>query len=193
MSWKSYDNMGQKYDLKRVIPDETFDKTAYENYSPLFLSWVFPAKKSLILNIGRTSFAISYGLSFACITATIVHSVLYFWKPIKLHLRRSLREQPDIHAKLMSQCKRHFSICTGIFLRLVQTDKYLNGGMLLLSVRMANILWYRQLNLAQLWRSRSRVFVFKPGLLTCQYGLLWSLYLLVSVSTDAGFCMLIIT
>jgi len=43
----------------------------------------------------------SYGLSFMSITATIVHAIIHFRAPIKLHFKRSLREQPDVHAKLM--------------------------------------------------------------------------------------------
>jgi len=45
----------------------------------------------------------SYGLSFLSITATISHAIIHFWKPIRLQFRRSLREQPDIHAQLMSR------------------------------------------------------------------------------------------
>ena len=77
----------------------------------------------------RTTFALSYGLSFASITATvrrhscisteishpeatshlppylpqIVHALLYFRKPIRVHLSRSLGEQPDVHAQLMAR------------------------------------------------------------------------------------------
>ena len=80
---------GRPYNLTRILnPDSTFNLQAYKSYSPLFLS---------------ATFAISYGLAFASITATIVHAVLYFRKPISLHLHRSLGEQPDIHARLMSQ------------------------------------------------------------------------------------------
>ncbi|KAG6872081.1 hypothetical protein C0995_013225 [Termitomyces sp. Mi166 len=50
-----------------------------------------------------TTFAISYGLSFASITATLVHTFLYFRKQIWLQSRRALNEQPDIHARLMSR------------------------------------------------------------------------------------------
>jgi hypothetical protein len=60
----------------------------------------------MVMPTFSASFAIAYGLSFASITATIVHSALYFWKPIRIHLRRSLREQPDIHAKLMSNYRQ---------------------------------------------------------------------------------------
>ena len=49
------------------------------------------------------TFAISYGLSFASITATLTHSFLYFRKQIVAQSRRSMREQPDIHARLMAK------------------------------------------------------------------------------------------
>ncbi|KAJ8488073.1 hypothetical protein ONZ51_g3778 [Trametes cubensis] len=84
-----YDNHGRPYNLSRILNDDaTFNKEAYKAYSPLFLS---------------ATFAISYGLAFASITATIVHAALYFRKPIAVHLHRSLGEQPDIHAQLMAK------------------------------------------------------------------------------------------
>lgn len=48
------------------------------------------------------TFVMSYGLSFLSITATISHALIHFWKPVKLQLTRSLKEQPDIHARLMA-------------------------------------------------------------------------------------------
>lgn len=54
----------------------------------------------------RMTFVLSYGLSFASITALIVHSALYFVKPISIHFRRGLAEQPDIHAQLMSKYRQ---------------------------------------------------------------------------------------
>ena len=45
----------------------------------------------------------AYGLSFATITATLVHSALYFRKQIWLQVGRSLSEQPDVHARLMAR------------------------------------------------------------------------------------------
>lgn len=110
MSWKSYDNTGLEYQVERVLnEDGTFNLEQYKAYSPLFLSYVSfvqCASQLLVTPACSTSFAIAYGLSFASITATIVHSILYFWKPIQVHLRRSLREQPDIHAKLMSNYRQ---------------------------------------------------------------------------------------
>jgi len=85
----SYDNQMNTYDVKRILtPESTINLEAYHSYSPLFLS---------------TTFAISYGLSFASITATLVHAFLYFRKQIWVQARRSLHEQPDIHARLMSR------------------------------------------------------------------------------------------
>ena len=55
-STHSFDNMGLSYNVSRIIaPDLTLDVDKYHGYSPLFLP---------------TTFAISYGLSFASITGT---------------------------------------------------------------------------------------------------------------------------
>ncbi|KAI0063252.1 OPT oligopeptide transporter [Artomyces pyxidatus] len=89
MSRLSYDNTGGQYNVSRILtPEATLDLEGYKAYSPLFLS---------------VSFAISYGMNFASITATLVHSVLYFRKQIWTQARRSLNEQPDVHARLMSR------------------------------------------------------------------------------------------
>jgi len=85
----SYDNTMQTYNVTRILtPESTFDLQAYLNYSPLFLS---------------TTFALAYGLSFASITATLMHCFLYFRKQIWVQARRSMDEQPDIHARLMAR------------------------------------------------------------------------------------------
>lgn len=88
----SFNNLGKRYDVTKIINDDaSLNVAAYEAYSPLFLS---------------TTFAISYGLSFASITATITHAALYFRKQIWTQARRSIGEQPDIHARLMSKYKQ---------------------------------------------------------------------------------------
>ena len=85
----SFDNTGATYNVTRILTsDNQFNITAYEEYSPLFLS---------------TTFSLTYGLSFASITATIVHAILFFRKQIWTQARRALHEQPDIHARLMSK------------------------------------------------------------------------------------------
>lgn len=84
----SFDNTGAAYDVSRILNDDsTINLEKYHAYSPLFLS---------------TTFAISYGLSFASITATLMHTFLYFRKQIWTQSRKSMNEQPDIHARLMS-------------------------------------------------------------------------------------------
>ncbi|KAI0052774.1 small oligopeptide transporter [Auriscalpium vulgare] len=88
VSRTSFDRFGKKYNVTRIInEDASFNKEAYEAYSPLFIS---------------ASFAVSYGLSFASITATLTHTFLYYRKQIWTQARRSLSEQPDIHARLMA-------------------------------------------------------------------------------------------
>ncbi|KAI0079167.1 OPT oligopeptide transporter, partial [Panus rudis PR-1116 ss-1] len=92
LSLASFDRNGHVYNTSRVLfPDATFNKEAYEQYSPLFLP---------------IAFAVSYGVTFASITATVVHAILYFRKPISVHLHRSLKEQPDIHAQLMTRYRQ---------------------------------------------------------------------------------------
>lgn len=104
----TYDHFGKRYNVSRILnPDATFNQEAYDAYSPLFLS---------------TTFAVSYGLSFASITSTLVHALLYFRKQIWTQSRKSMEEQPDIHARLMSKYPQVpdwwyaliFSECLGI-------------------------------------------------------------------------------
>jgi OPT family oligopeptide transporter len=85
----SYDRFGKRYVVGNIINDDlSLNLQKYKEYSPLFLS---------------TTFAVSYGLSFASITATLTHAFLYYRKQIWTQARRSLSEQPDIHARLMAR------------------------------------------------------------------------------------------
>lgn len=86
----SYDRYGGPYQVKKIIDKATltFDKKAYEAYSPLFLS---------------TTFAISYGLSFAAILATIIHTILFHGKEIIQQVK--MEEKPDVHMRLMKEYK----------------------------------------------------------------------------------------
>jgi len=88
----SFDNTGAPYNVSKILTENSvLDIQKYKEYSPLFLS---------------ATFALSYAVSFASITATIVHTFLYFRKQIWVQARRSLNEQPDIHARLMSHYKQ---------------------------------------------------------------------------------------
>ncbi|OSX66500.1 hypothetical protein POSPLADRAFT_1043923 [Postia placenta MAD-698-R-SB12] len=85
----SFDRYGNTYNISAIVnEDASLNVEKYEAYSPLFLS---------------TTFAMSYGLSFASITSIITHTFLYFRKQIWIQSRRSMSEQPDIHARLMSK------------------------------------------------------------------------------------------
>ncbi|KAI0857225.1 OPT oligopeptide transporter protein-domain-containing protein [Xylaria cubensis] len=87
----TYDNTGAIYNVSRVLTAEfRLDEVAYQSYSPLFIS---------------TAFAISYGLSFAAITALVTHTFLYYSGPIWARFRNSTHEKPDIHMKLMQKYK----------------------------------------------------------------------------------------
>ncbi|KAJ7259929.1 small oligopeptide transporter [Mycena rebaudengoi] len=88
-SRSTYDNQLNSYNVSAILTDATtVDLDLYHNYSPLFIS---------------TTFAVSYGLSFASITATLMHAFLYFRKQIWVQSRRALHEQPDVHARLMAR------------------------------------------------------------------------------------------
>ncbi|KAG8831066.1 hypothetical protein FRC18_007173 [Serendipita sp. 400] len=82
----SFDNTGSIYNSTRVIIDGQFDPVAFREYSPLYIP---------------TAFALSYGLSFASLTAITVHTILWYRHDIMRQFRSSLRDETDIHARLM--------------------------------------------------------------------------------------------
>ncbi|RYP47806.1 hypothetical protein DL768_006215 [Monosporascus sp. mg162] len=87
----TYDNTGAPYNISRVLsPDFRLDEEAYKSYSPLFIS---------------TTFALSYGLSFAAISSLIVYTYLHHRKTIWAQYQNSTNEKPDIHMKLMRKYK----------------------------------------------------------------------------------------
>lgn len=68
------------------MPDDTFNETAYAEYSPLYL----PA-----------TYAVTYLLAFALSTCVLVHTVLYHGRSLLNGVRKIKVEPDDIHAKLM--------------------------------------------------------------------------------------------
>ncbi|KAK7204426.1 OPT oligopeptide transporter protein-domain-containing protein [Myxozyma melibiosi] len=87
----TYDRYQSSYNVSRILnADLTFNEDAYKDYSPLFMS---------------TTFAMSYGLSFASITATVMHTALFHGKEIMFYWKKSRNAKPDIHMKLMSKYK----------------------------------------------------------------------------------------
>lgn len=87
-----YTTNGSTYDLKRVLtPQQTLNDTAYYEYSQLRMS---------------TYFAISYGISFLALTATITHVLLWYGYDLyKLFRGGSEALKSDIHARMMERYK----------------------------------------------------------------------------------------
>ncbi|GLJ16462.1 hypothetical protein SUGI_0280270 [Cryptomeria japonica] len=85
----TYDKTGNKYGITRVLRDSAFDKSGYENYSELHLS---------------TFFAITYGIGFATLAATISHVILFYGKGIWRQTKASMtNEDMDVHTRLMKK------------------------------------------------------------------------------------------
>ncbi|CAG8654930.1 14982_t:CDS:10 [Dentiscutata erythropus] len=91
LSTHTFDKNGERYNQTRIIDPttNTLDFTAYENYSPMFMSIILVA---------------CYGYSFMQIPATIVHVILFHGKDIWNRFKKTREEEneSDIHCKMMS-------------------------------------------------------------------------------------------
>ncbi|KAK5996526.1 Sexual differentiation process protein isp4 [Cladobotryum mycophilum] len=86
---QTYDNMQKFYNVSRILgPGYTFDVQKYKEYSPLFLA---------------PTLAVNYNLSFAALTAAIVHVSLYHGKEIWYRFRTARDQEPDVHMKMMQK------------------------------------------------------------------------------------------
>ncbi|XP_059662163.1 oligopeptide transporter 7-like [Cornus florida] len=88
-----FTSTGQIYNISTII-DSNFhlDVAAYEREGPLYLS---------------TFFAITYGVGFATLSATIVHVLLFHGREIWEQSKSSFQEKTmDIHTKLMSKYRQ---------------------------------------------------------------------------------------
>ncbi|WVQ83671.1 OPT family small oligopeptide transporter [Cryptococcus sp. DSM 104549] len=82
-----FDNTGAAYNVTKVLTQAMeLDVTAYKDYSPVYMT---------------LSMAISYGMNFAAITATLVHAIIFFRHQVWHHLRHR-PSRSDIHATLAS-------------------------------------------------------------------------------------------
>ncbi|KAI5655283.1 hypothetical protein M9H77_32470 [Catharanthus roseus] len=84
---------GQTYNISSIV-DSNFhlDIASYDKEGPLYLS---------------TFFAMTYGIGFAALTATIMHVALFHGREIWEQSRSSFKEKTmDIHTKLMSKYKQ---------------------------------------------------------------------------------------
>ncbi|CAI9088188.1 OLC1v1022447C1 [Oldenlandia corymbosa var. corymbosa] len=93
-STKTFDVTGQKFNISRVLNEETFqfDDAGYRSYSKLYLS-IF--------------FAFSYGLSFATLTATLSHVGLFhaktIWELTSKTTKTLKGKMGDVHTRLMKK------------------------------------------------------------------------------------------
>ena len=83
-----FDNTGVQYNLSAIITNSTFDQAKYEQYSPMFLPVVY---------------IVTYGTIFATYPALLVHTFLWYRKDIAHQFRRRLKDEKDIHSRLMSK------------------------------------------------------------------------------------------
>ncbi|EFR02303.1 oligopeptide transporter 5 [Nannizzia gypsea CBS 118893] len=87
----TYDNMAKPYNVSKILtPEFTLDEEKYKAYSPLFLS---------------TTFALTYGLSFASIAAVVTHTALFHGKHIWTVIRDSRGDLDDVHTRMMRKYK----------------------------------------------------------------------------------------
>lgn len=87
----SFDRFQNIYNSSRILSSSyVFDLEKYQDYSPLYLP---------------TTFAVSYGMSFASFSSTIVHTILFHGREIGYFWRNSRNEPDDIHMRLMKRYK----------------------------------------------------------------------------------------
>ena len=88
---QSYDNTGSLYNVTKILtPEGTLDLGKYQAYSPLFLS---------------TTFALTYGLSFASLSALIVHTGLFHGKDLWEQTTNLRNDNEDVHYRMMRKYK----------------------------------------------------------------------------------------
>ncbi|KAI1872107.1 uncharacterized protein JN550_004310 [Neoarthrinium moseri] len=86
---QTYDNTQSAYNVSRILnADHTFNLDKYKTYSPLFLA---------------PTFALNYGLSFAALTAVLVHTGLFHGKEIWYRYKTARNQEPDVHLKMMKK------------------------------------------------------------------------------------------
>ena len=86
---QAVDRFGVEYDIFNILtPDIRLNLTAYQEYSPIYLS---------------ASYSMTFMLSFALSTAIIVHTILYHGPRIYRGMLNIRSEVDDIHLKLMRQ------------------------------------------------------------------------------------------
>lgn len=84
----TFDNTQSSYNVSKILtPEFSFDLAKYKNYSPMFLA---PT-------------ALNYGLSFAALTAAIVHTIIFNGKEVWYRFKTARNQEPDVHMKMMKK------------------------------------------------------------------------------------------
>ncbi|KAI7228699.1 OPT family small oligopeptide transporter [Hortaea werneckii] len=114
----TFDNTQSQYDVSKILgPGFSFDLVKYKKYSPMFLA---------------PTFALNYGLSFAALIASIVHTIVYHRSELWARFRLARKQEPnDVHMRLMSKYREAPDWCVGIFFpaAIVGISPYLAGFM----------------------------------------------------------------
>ncbi|KAJ5290707.1 uncharacterized protein N7443_010960 [Penicillium atrosanguineum] len=91
LSSSTFDNTGGSYNVSRVVDSASnFVESKYKEYSPMYLSM---------------SYSITYGLSFAAVTAIVLHTYLYNGSEIWARLKNAQHGGEDVHRRLMRAYK----------------------------------------------------------------------------------------
>ncbi|CAG8974762.1 hypothetical protein HYALB_00000374 [Hymenoscyphus albidus] len=86
-----FDNTQSFYNVTKILtPHHTLDVQKYKKYSPVFLA---------------PTFALNYGLSFAALTAAIIHTIIFHGSEVWYRFRAARDQEPDVHMKAMKKYK----------------------------------------------------------------------------------------
>ncbi|KAF9578742.1 hypothetical protein BGW38_005310, partial [Lunasporangiospora selenospora] len=77
---------GTLYDINRILDKNVLEPTLYRDYGPVRMD---------------SFFALTYGVGFAGLTATVVHVILYHGKEMVTRWKNARMESEDIHSRLM--------------------------------------------------------------------------------------------
>ncbi|KAF7313426.1 OPT oligopeptide transporter [Mycena chlorophos] len=86
-SFQVFDNTGAPYNISATIVDGVFNQTAYEAYSPVFLT---------------SSMCVGYFVAFAFFTSLFTHTMIWYGRDIIRRTHSNLKLERDVHARLMS-------------------------------------------------------------------------------------------
>ncbi|KAJ7628086.1 OPT oligopeptide transporter [Mycena rosella] len=85
-AYVSFDNTGMPYNISAVVNDGQFDPELYAAYSPIFMT---------------AALCMAYFVSFASFGAIFTHTFLWFGRDIVRRFRSSLKDERDVHSRLM--------------------------------------------------------------------------------------------